>query len=327
MICHDLIESVPFSEYSGQLPKHSHHIKAPTWSMRPQRTRASRTLGKTVPCSMTIPGSLRHAPAWILTGIALPLSSAQVPLTHGAPWEDHAEKEVQSIDTYDGKQIVPQLGKSETRPQTQTECFMHFTHCHGSPSPPSKPIFQERNTSKQKCYFWVKAFILEIWYISEYVFLISFLIVSVDQVGSRQSNQTQPIHDTFPINPKALDGWFCSLGLGARLAGLKEGAPSCLPLVSLNMFKQIKQVTISNCYSLSRLLMAAAINKNNLMDTTWFKCLESSAVPPLPSNLQTFVMQRLVEAAACFFSAWPAIRKTQRKTVTEFRIKVGMHQA
>ena len=38
-------------------------------------------------------------------------------------------------------------------------------------------------------------------------------------------------------------------------------------------------------------------------------------------------MQRLVEAAACFFSAWPAIRKTQRKTVTEFRIKVGMHQA
>ena len=99
--------------------------------MRPQRTRASRTLGKAgqgVPWLCADPEGMqlqnwevqngsRMPPcdiAWILTTIAVPLSSAQVPLTHGAPWEDHAEKEVQSIDTYDGKQVVPQLGKSGT---------------------------------------------------------------------------------------------------------------------------------------------------------------------------------------------------------------------
>ena len=182
MICHDLIESMPFSEYSGQLPKHSHHIKAPTWSMRPQRTRASRTLGKTVPCSMTIPGSLRsrierskmaqgclrhclnpHRYCFATqfgTSSTYPWSSMRGSRRKGSTKHWHLWWQTNSTSA---RQI-------RNKAQTQTECFMHFTHCHGSPSPPSKPILQERNTSKQKCYFWVKAFILEIWdiwYISD----------------------------------------------------------------------------------------------------------------------------------------------------------------
>ena len=98
--------------------------------------------------------------AWILTGIALPLSSAQVPLTHGAPWEDHAEKEVQSIDTYDGKQIVPQLGKSETRPKhRQSASCISLTamvHPHRLPSRfYKKGTHQNKSaTSELKLSFW-----------------------------------------------------------------------------------------------------------------------------------------------------------------------------
>lgn len=239
MICHDLIESVPFSEYSGQLPKHSHHIKAPTWSMRPQRTRASRTLGKTVPCSMTIPGSLRHAPAWILTGIALPLSSAQVPLTHGAPWEDHAEKEVQSIDTYDGKQIVPQLGKSETRPKhRQSASCISLTamvHPHRLPSRFSKKGTHQNKsaTSELKLSFWRSdIYLIYIWVcVSDFV---SDCFCGSSWITPKQPDTTNPRHVS--DQPQGA-GWMILLSWPRCKACRLEGRSS--KLFAFGQFKHV----------------------------------------------------------------------------------------
>ena len=117
--------------------------------------------------------------------------------------------------------------------QTQTECFMHFTHCHGSPSPPSKPIFQERNTSKQKCYFWVKAFILEIWYISDIYLSMCFwfrfwlfLWIKLDHAKATRHNRSTT---RFRSTPRR---WMDDSALLASVQGLpawrKELQAVCL---------------------------------------------------------------------------------------------------
>ena len=87
-----------------------------------------------------------------VTSITLPLRSAQVPLTHGAPWEDHAEQEVQSIDAYDGKQVVPQLGESGTaRSQTQTNASCALLTTSTMIQPHCLPsLFDKKGTHQNK---------------------------------------------------------------------------------------------------------------------------------------------------------------------------------
>ena len=211
--------------------------------MRPQRTRASRTLGKTLPCSMTIPGSLQHAPE--LRGPKWLKDASDI---ESSPVYSFATQ-FGTSSTYPWSSMRGSRGKGSTKhwhlwwqtnstsawqirnkAQTQTECFMHFTHCHGSPSPPSKPILQERNTSKQisatselKLSFWRSEISIDIWVcVLWFRFWLFGSWIKPKQAINRSTTQV--------INPcKALDGWFCSLGLGGcEGLPLKELQAVCL---------------------------------------------------------------------------------------------------
>ena len=249
MICHDLIESVPnpLNIRATKLPKHSNHFFRPpreVWDPREQEHPAPWAKLFHVPWLFQDPyGMLQN---WEVQ------NGSRMPPTLN-PHQYCFATQFGTSSTYPWSSMRGSRGKGSTKhwhlwwqtnstsawqirnkAQTQTECFMHFTHCHGSPSPPSKPILQERNTSKQisatselKLSFWRSEISIDIW-----VCVYDFVSDCLDQVGSSWIKPKQAINrsTTQAINPcKALDGWFCSLGLGGcEGLPLKELQAVCL---------------------------------------------------------------------------------------------------